>query len=343
MTALTSATAGLRRSGWTRMIWVTWRQHRAGMFWALAFLAGMSTLLALDASALRAQWTSLGLNHCFPITQKGGSCDANLSQFFNTPPVNAAWQVMDGVHLVPVLIGIFVGAPLLTREFESGTYSFAWTQGIGRTRWVAAKLVFLAIPLTAAAALLGAAFSRWFGLFEWENTGSNGGNRWGGQAFDLAGITLAGWTLFAFTAGVYAGVLIKRTVPAMAATLGGVAVLAVLVPLLLRPWLLHLMPITGHYPVMAGYSPGASAVVFDTWLTGPDGHRITVNDFFQQTANVPADQIDTWLTAHHYASWATYQPASRFWIFQSLEAALLVGLALLFATATIRRVQRYAA
>jgi hypothetical protein len=325
------------------MVWVTWRQHRASMFWALTFLAVMSTLLVLSSSALRAQWVSRGFDHCFPTRQKGGSCDMDLIQFFNTPPVNAAWRVMDGLHLVPVLAGMFIGAPLLAREFESGTFRFAWTQGIGRNRWVAAKIVFVAIPLAAGAALLGAAFSRWFGLFEWVNTGSNGGNRWGGQAFDLSGITLAAWTVLAFTGGAFAGVLIKRTVPAMAATMGGFAVVAALVPLLLRPRLLHLFPVTGHYPILASYSPGASAVVFDTWVIGPDGQRLTVNEVFQQTASLPAGGMDAWLSAHQYASWATYQPASRFWIFQSVEAALLLGLAVLFAIATVRRVRRYAA
>jgi hypothetical protein len=38
---------------------------------------------------------------------------------------------------VPALIGMFWGAPLVAREFETGTYRLAWTQGVTRTRWLA--------------------------------------------------------------------------------------------------------------------------------------------------------------------------------------------------------------
>ena len=31
--------------------------------------------------------------------------------------------------LLPGLLGVFVGAPVVARELESGTYRFAWTQG----------------------------------------------------------------------------------------------------------------------------------------------------------------------------------------------------------------------
>ena len=31
-------------------------------------------------------------------------------------------------------------AALLSREYEQGTFRFAWTQGTGRTRWCALKL-----------------------------------------------------------------------------------------------------------------------------------------------------------------------------------------------------------
>jgi hypothetical protein len=33
---------------------------------------------------------------------------------------------------VPLLLGLFWGAPLLAKEFEDGTHSLAWTQGITR-------------------------------------------------------------------------------------------------------------------------------------------------------------------------------------------------------------------
>ncbi len=38
--------------------------------------------------------------------------------------------------VVPLLLGLFWGAPLLAREFEDGTNGLAWTQGITRRRWL---------------------------------------------------------------------------------------------------------------------------------------------------------------------------------------------------------------
>jgi len=37
------------------------------------------------------------------------------------------------VLAVPLLIGMFWGAPLISREFEAGTFRLAWTQGVTRS------------------------------------------------------------------------------------------------------------------------------------------------------------------------------------------------------------------
>jgi hypothetical protein len=49
-----------------------------------------------------------------------------------------------------------------------------------------------------------------------------------------------------------------------------------------------------------------------------------------------------WLSAHHYIYWVSYQPASRFWVFQIIAAAILIVLAVLLAFATVRLVRRRA-
>jgi hypothetical protein len=41
------------------------------------------------------------------------------------------------------------------------------------------------------------------------------------------------------------------------------------------------------------------------------------------------------MARHRYSEWASYQPNSRFWHFQTIEAASYVVLALLLAAATI--------
>jgi hypothetical protein len=37
---------------------------------------------------------------------------------------------------VPALVGVFWGAPLLAREYDTGTFRLAWTQSVSRRRWL---------------------------------------------------------------------------------------------------------------------------------------------------------------------------------------------------------------
>ena len=114
---------------------------------------------------------------------------------------------------LPGLIGVFVGAPLVARELESGTFRFAWTQGRSRVQWIVTKLVLLAIVLTALALAFSALFTWWYGPFD-----AITGRMAPYGAYEISGLVFAARTLFGFTLGVAAGLLIRRTVPAMAAT-----------------------------------------------------------------------------------------------------------------------------
>ena len=65
------------------------------------------------------------------------------------------------LQIVPALIGAFIGAPVLARELETGTFRYAWTQGLERWRWTLAKLVSLAVVVTTAAGVFSLLFS-WY-------------------------------------------------------------------------------------------------------------------------------------------------------------------------------------
>ena len=62
------------------------------------------------------------------------------------------------LQAVPLLLGAFVGAPVLARELETGTFRYAWTQAFGRWRWTLAKLVPLAVALAAVAGVFSLVF-----------------------------------------------------------------------------------------------------------------------------------------------------------------------------------------
>ena len=65
------------------------------------------------------------------------------------------------VIVVPGIIGIFWGAPLVARELETGTFRLAWTQSVTRTRWLAVKLAVVGLASMAVAGLLSLMVTWW--------------------------------------------------------------------------------------------------------------------------------------------------------------------------------------
>jgi ABC-type transport system involved in multi-copper enzyme maturation permease subunit len=129
---------------------------------------------------------------------------------------------------VPVLIGAFAGAPVLARELETGTFRYAWTQGFGRWRWTLAKLVPLAVAVAAAAGALSVLLSWYYQPYLATGNQALGLSEvtpFFPGLFSLRGVSFAAWTLAAFAIGALAGMLIRRVVPAIAATLAVYAAL----------------------------------------------------------------------------------------------------------------------
>jgi ABC-type transport system involved in multi-copper enzyme maturation permease subunit len=145
---------------------------------------------------------------------------------------------------VPALIGAFAGAPVLARELETGTFRYAWTQGFGRWRWALAKLVPLAVALTAAAGAIGVLLSWYYGPYFTTANMFLAEESPLANMFVLRGITFAAWTMAAFALGALAGMVIRRVVPAIAATLAVYLGLAFAAGLYLRPH--YLTPVTAR-------------------------------------------------------------------------------------------------
>jgi len=69
----------------------------------------------------------------------------------NQLPGNLLQSNIDGLllHLVrvaimflPILLGLFWGVPLLSKEYVEGTNKLVWTQSISRRKWLSVKLVW---------------------------------------------------------------------------------------------------------------------------------------------------------------------------------------------------------
>ncbi|MGH2632639.1 MAG: hypothetical protein ACRDG3_04445, partial [Tepidiformaceae bacterium] len=101
--------------------------------------------------------------------------------------------------------------PLIASEIEAGTFRLVWTQSVTRTRWLAVKLCVLGIASIAIAGLVSWMVTWWAGPLDRAHMDAF-------ATFDQRDIVALGYGAFAFALGVTAGMLIRRTLPAMATT-----------------------------------------------------------------------------------------------------------------------------
>jgi hypothetical protein len=259
----------------------------------------------------------------------------------------------DALFAMPPLIGIFWGAPLISRELETGTFRLAWTQSISRTRWLAAKLGLGGLASVATAGVLSLIVTWWARPIDRLYPH---GSSFSYLNFDTRDLTPVGYAVFAFALGVTVGLLVRRTVPAIAITLAVFAAVQVAVPLWLRPHLFA--PVTtvsalspgsilgiGNDFAVNGNSWGVAATVNipGAWIYSSQVVPQTGTFLGQPPAACGADGWNACLAAIaklHLRQVATYQPASRFWEFQAAETGLYVALALVLAGFCVWRVSR---
>jgi hypothetical protein len=211
------------------MLWVTWRQHRGLLIAALAMFG--AAVIGMPVAGLKIHRDYATLAACHPATS--AAC-VQLGNGFNTD-----WHLGNGIRVamlaVPLLLALFAGPPVVARELESGTFRYAWTQGIGRLRWTAAKLALLGSLLTILAVALSELFTWFFAPFMTTQQLTDVAP----TVFGTCGLAYAAWTLVAFCLGAFLGTLLRRTLAAIAATLGGYVGLAAATWFSLRD----------HYPV----------------------------------------------------------------------------------------------
>jgi ABC-2 family transporter len=322
-----------------RMAWATWRQHRAALGAMAAFLGAVAVYLWL---------TGLQMHHAEAIyCHPAGSiaCSINFTGKYGETVI----LVSVALQAVPALIGAFIGAPVLARELETGTFRFAWTQGIGRLRWTVGKLVPLAVAVTAAAGALTVLYA-WYNQ-PWAAAGYV--TPFSPRVFDLLGVAFAAWTLAAFAIGVLAGMVIRRAVPAIAATLAVYAGLAFTAGLWLREH--YITPLVTSSP----NAPGSASVISGWYTKGGTfafgDHGTAIVNTVRQLCGAAGGRVlhapgrvahvfdvPQCLARHGYTQWISYQPGSRFWPFQWIEGGWLLALSVLLLAATIWLVRRHA-
>jgi hypothetical protein len=354
MTALTMPArpeedASPRPVPWRRMAWVTWRQHQIALAGVAALLGALAVFLWLAGLKTHHVYAAT-VAACHPVASV--ACSDLSDTFIGTNGFLANGFILQAV---PVLIGAFVGAPVLARELETGTFRYTWTQGFGRWRWTLAKLVPLAIAVAVAAGVFSLLLSWYYQPYF--ATGNQTLNLsevtpFFPGLFDLRGVGFAAWTLAAFAIGGLAGMLTRRVVPAIVATLAVYAGLAFAAGGFLRPH--YLRPLLTSNPNVPG-----SAWIFSQWWTKGGTFAFAgspPDSLLNQIIGVgkglcalsgpgkpKSAEIAQCLSQDGYTQWTSYQPASRFWPFQWIEGGWLLALSVLLIAATVWLVRRRAA
>jgi hypothetical protein len=214
------------------MIWLTWRQFRAQAAVMAAAVAALAVILAVTGPGLADDY-STGIAAC---TNQSGGCSQFVQRFFHDH--HGSFVAVTAVVLfLPALIGLFCGAPLIARELEAGTHRLVWNQSITRSRWLAVKLGLVGLAAIAAAGLGSLAVTLWSDSIDKAAAGDF--PRMAPLLFDARGIVPTGYAAFAFALGVTVGMLVRRTLSAMAITLAVFAVVQIAMPPLVRR---HLSP-----------------------------------------------------------------------------------------------------
>src|SRR5262249_38550641 len=112
-------------AGTAAMAWVTWRQHRLQLVVGAGLIGAVALSLLISGLPIRTAYHRHALATCLPPTTRSG-CDLIVHHF--TSEFANSVRAVRYLALLPAFIGVFVGAPLLAREFEQGTFRLAWTQ-----------------------------------------------------------------------------------------------------------------------------------------------------------------------------------------------------------------------
>ncbi|RRQ76909.1 ABC transporter permease [Streptomyces griseofuscus] len=311
MSALTLTAAPVDRPRQTR--WLL-RLHRPAIYtWAVLWLALVALLLALDGPLLNAAadaWRQY--ESC--TTSERCSYDQNAilryKDYYNYATI--------ALNVLPFVLAAWAGAALTGRELESGTARLAWTQATSPAHWLAVRLAVPALGVTVCTGLLA-----WLHHRAW--TASQGriesAKEWYDRfTFHAGGPTLAAMALAGLAAGALAGLLLRRTLPALAVGLVAVGVVRWLTELAMP----HLWPAVTRLSTVDHGFLGKGMVVDQGMVTASGAH-------------VPPPTCDSVASCatvfdRFTGRYNTYQPQSHLWGVQLTTTALTLAVAALLVT-----------
>jgi hypothetical protein len=311
------------------VIWQTWRQHRAeALTHGAIVLAAAAALVLVELTMVHAI-DQLGLASCASMTS--GSCGQAASTFLRQFAILSPTVFLS---LVPGVVGMFVGAPLVAREVDRRTHWLVWSQDVSRGRWLLIKSAGVLLLGSAGVGVFTLTLTWTLGTFFRVATPSGWGSPFEPFFFDVQGVVPIAATVFALALGMAAGALLPRTLPARLIVLA-----------LFGAVRFGVAQARFHYP-----PPPASMTVpiTDTFLQDPNGGWRLGMPVLLDAQGHPVDSRTPCAAPVNagqkacagYRMLVTYQPADRFWPFQAIESGIYLVLAALLLALTAHWVRR---
>ena len=297
------------------MIWMAWRQFRTQAILGIAALTLLATYLVILGEQIRHAYKA------DTVPEFTSKYDLRVSVL--------GYALM----VVPVIVGMFWGVPLITRELEAGTHRLVWNQTVTRGRWLAVKLGLVGLAVVTLTGLYSL-------LLTWAASPLDKvhDNRFTPLVFDVRDIVPVAYGAFAFLLGMTFGLFIRRTVPAMAAVLVVFTVVQVVMPTMVRPS--YVAPVSqsvaltkaevsglsffGAYGTVGGvHVPGGPWVVSTSDVLDAEGNDVGHTSWWSNCVNVASPaQLPDCISKENVHVKVALQPASRYWAFQWYETVI---------------------
>lgn len=253
----------------------------------------------------------------------------------SSPPVavDVFHRSLAALSYVPAAVGALIGGPLFAQDLESGAHRLAWSQSVDRRLWARGKLAVAVAAVTLGATALSAAVSWWW-LATWQGQHESGrqGSAWRyftsqerWDFFAVTGPVAVAHALLALLIGATAGLLVRRTLPAIA--LGAVVSEGGLMGVgALRA---HLLP-----PVIVSRAGGFDPLGYIVaGRAAPDAWRLH-SGFVRADAGLLSNRVcDAGFSgaprclsrAHVVGTYSSYHPMSQFLPMQGIETGMCLA------------------
>lgn len=219
------------------------------------------------------------------------------------------------IFSLPFLVGVLGGAPLLATEYESGTFRFTQTQGVGRRRLLLVTLASYLLLLIAGSGFVSLAI----GQFYRADSPVRPMPIWTIGGFFSQPLLFVAMVIACFCAGVFIGAVVRRTVAGITAavTTLSIGALLIYVELFKKSLVFMSSSVTTNFDSFQRH-----AYLIADWVENGHGQRIVNGGLLS-----PA-QFRILHVARHYTFWVQFVLASRYHNVQLLWAVIFLLIAL---------------